>query len=105
MLLFGRYISRHTPKEPYCLPTGPLTFANRFHYVRKRELDLIENKYGTTNYQKMLMFSAQAKYIFKEGWGAFKKDLLYFKKLRNKESKATEPITDEELIFKKRIRR
>ena len=55
-----------------------LTPLLKYSYIRKKELDLIKGTHGDSWYELMKVYTRQAKYIYKQGWAAFKHDFKTF---------------------------
>jgi hypothetical protein len=71
------------------------TRKTAYNYIRKKELDQIEQAHGSTLSQKLIMYSKQAKYIYSQGWAALKKDIRTFLSLRKKEKQGNYVLTNE----------
>lgn len=76
---------------------------NRFAYLSKKALDDIEKAHGASLFQRMLMYSKQARYIAKEGFFSFKKDLGEYFKLQMLEKVENKTLTEEQQALKKKI--
>ena len=61
-------LSRIIPRN--LIPQGNKMLINlqRYGYIKKKELDEIENDHGETKMQKLIMYGKQAKHIYKQGF-------------------------------------
>jgi len=76
----------------------------RYNYIRKKELDLIKGNHGDSMLEQFKVYSKQAKYIYKQGWGAFKHDIKIFYNLRKRLKDTQNPLSVEEKKHHKRMR-
>ena len=73
-----------------------ITSFVKYDYIRKKTLDEIEASHGKSAFQRVLMYTKQAKHIAKEGFFGFKKDIKDYFDLLMLEQVQKQPLTAEQ---------